>query len=89
MALAQGDLVRDDGRITTFNQEVRLANSSKSAFRWVLGANYERSRTYENQFLNFADSSQNNAGANFIDAGAYTIASGSGTMLSLGTLNMT
>ncbi|WP_454888481.1 TonB-dependent receptor [Sphingobium herbicidovorans] len=69
MALAQGDLVRDDGRITTFNQEVRLANSSKSAFRWVLGANYERSRTYENQFLNFADSSQNNAGANFIDAG--------------------
>lgn len=72
MALAQGDLLRDDGKITTFNQEIRLANASPSAFRWVLGANYERSRTYENQFLNFADSSQNNAAANFINAaGVY------------------
>lgn len=72
MALSQGDLTRNDGKIRSFNQELRLANSSTSAFRWVLGANYEKSRTYENQLLNFVDSSQNIAAANFINAAGVT-----------------
>lgn len=58
------DLIKNDGFIKSFNQEVRLANSGKSAFRWVVGANYEDSHTFENQDLSYADST-NNAPAQF------------------------
>lgn len=47
----------DDGAIHSFNQEVRLANSTGSSDRWVVGANFERSTTYENQDLYFGDDS--------------------------------
>ena len=53
-------------QIHSFNQEVRLANQGPSAFRWVLGANLEKSRSHENQSNDFSGSSQNNAGALFI-----------------------
>lgn len=58
------DLIKNDGSIKSFNQEVRLANSDKSAFRWVLGANYEKSHTFEEQDLSYRDST-NNAPAQF------------------------
>lgn len=72
MSLAQGDLPQDDGHITSFNQEVRLANSSRSRARWVVGGNVERSKTYENQYLDYHDSSQNNPGDGFLQTdGVY------------------
>lgn len=43
------DFVIDRGRIKSFNQELRIANSDHSNFRWVLGANYEKSHVYEYQ----------------------------------------
>jgi iron complex outermembrane recepter protein len=58
------DLIRNDGFIKSFNQEVRLSNDDKSAFRWVLGANFEKSHTFENQDLSYSDST-NNAPAQF------------------------
>ena len=45
------DVVDDRGDINTFSQEVRLANSGASMTRWVLGANYDRSRVAED-FIN-------------------------------------
>jgi outer membrane receptor protein involved in Fe transport len=37
------------GNIKSFNQELRLAGGAGSTFNWVLGANYEKSRTEEHQ----------------------------------------
>lgn len=49
------DLPRDDGRIKSFNQEIRLSNASKSVFRWVVGGNYERSTVNQRIDLIFPD----------------------------------
>jgi outer membrane receptor protein involved in Fe transport len=38
-----------DGYIHSFNQELRVANAQKDRFRWILGANYEHSITFEFQ----------------------------------------
>jgi len=46
-ALLISDLQENNGKISSFNQEVRLANTSSSNFRWALGANYEKSNTSE------------------------------------------
>ena len=46
--------------IRSFNQELRIANAGNGPFRWVLGANYENSRTFEDQFLTFANGSSSN-----------------------------
>ena len=46
-ALYAGDIVRDIGLIKSFTQELRLANDSASRFRWVVGANYERTTVDE------------------------------------------
>ncbi|GLJ00358.1 TonB-dependent receptor [Sphingobium sp. BS19] len=60
VALAGFDLERGDGYIHSLNQELRLANDPKNRFRWVVGGNYERSRTFENQIVNFSQSSGHN-----------------------------
>jgi outer membrane receptor protein involved in Fe transport len=44
------------GSIRSFNQELRLAGTS-GTFNWVLGANYERSRTFEDQYQFYLQSS--------------------------------
>ena len=49
------DLPRDDGRIKSFNQEVRISNAASSSFRWVVGGNYERSKVFQVQDLTFPD----------------------------------
>ena len=53
--------------IHSFNQELRLANAGKGPFRWVLGANYEKSRTFEDQALTFANGSSSAPGTLFIN----------------------
>ncbi|MGK2911785.1 MAG: TonB-dependent receptor [Sphingobium sp.] len=56
-----------DGYINSFNQEIRLANSAANSLRWVLGGNYESSKTWDFQDQSFADSSAgNNPGTGFI-----------------------
>lgn len=54
------DFPIQDAKINSFNQELRLSNAPSSAFRWVLGANLEKSKTYEYQELNFTDQTNNN-----------------------------
>jgi iron complex outermembrane recepter protein len=62
------DLQGSDGSIKSFNQELRLANDSKSEFRWVVGGNYENSKTFENQLLRYFANSNHNAGTIYINS---------------------
>lgn len=56
-ALRDLDLPFDKGHIKSFTQEVRLAGDVAQPFRWVLGANYERTTVDELTFLRFTDTS--------------------------------
>ena len=66
-ALVTFDLEKANGYIKTFNQELRLANDSKSQLRWLLGANYENSKTFEDQALRYFDNSNNAYTLNWIN----------------------
>src|SRR3546814_10741186 len=50
-------LVKNDGTIKSFAQELRLSNGGGSAVRWVAGANYERSKVKEEAQASCPDSS--------------------------------
>lgn len=41
------DQTQSTGRIKTFSQEIRIDNGGSGPFRWVLGANYEHSKTQQ------------------------------------------
>ncbi len=68
------DNPRDDGRITDFNQELRLSNASAPgvAFRWTVGANYNYSKVDQVQVITYGDNSLSNAGTNFIHDSTVT-----------------
>ena len=53
--------------IHSFSQEVRIASAGQTDFRWVVGANYENSRTFEDQNLTFANGSSSAPGTLFIN----------------------
>ncbi|WP_169805596.1 TonB-dependent receptor [Novosphingobium rosa] len=63
-------LQRNDGMIRTFNQELRLANSGHGALKWILGGNFERTVTDENQLLRIFDNTADNAGNLYINGSA-------------------
>jgi outer membrane receptor protein involved in Fe transport len=71
-ALVTFDLQGGQGNIESFNQELRLANAATSALKWIVGANYENSTTYENQLLRYFDNSNYNAANLFINASGVT-----------------
>lgn len=62
------DFVVDKGKINSFNQELRLANRGNAPFRWVIGANYEKSHVYEYQLQTLSEIS---TAAVFGYTGAY------------------
>jgi iron complex outermembrane recepter protein len=62
------DLQGSDGTIKSFNQELRLANDASSAFRWVVGGNYEDSKTLENQLLRYFANSNHNPTTLYINS---------------------
>ena len=66
--LSTFDLAQDNGKIDTFFQELRLSNGDGKPVRWVVGANYEKSKVDELLKLNFIDNSTNNPETLFIDA---------------------
>ncbi len=59
-------IASDHTRLTSFNQEVRLANSPGNRFRWVVGGNYEHSNTRETQIGNFQGDTVNGPGTFFV-----------------------
>ena len=48
MAIVGYDFPTSHGTVESFNQELRLANSTTNQFRWMVGGNFEDSRTAEN-----------------------------------------
>lgn len=66
------DLQKGNGTITSFNQELRLANGATGTFRWLVGANYEDSRTFENQLLRYFHNSNYNPALFYINASEVT-----------------
>ena len=65
-ALIVTDIQEDTGYIRSFNQELRLANKGNGSVRWVVGANYENSKTFERQLLVYPDNNSFSPGKNFI-----------------------
>ena len=53
--------------IRSFSQELRIANAGKGPFRWVVGGNYENSRTFEDQGFTFANGSSSAPGTAYIN----------------------
>jgi outer membrane receptor protein involved in Fe transport len=48
------DLQRQIGYVKTFNQELRIANDPKDgSFRWLVGGNFEDSKTFEDEMLRY------------------------------------
>jgi outer membrane receptor protein involved in Fe transport len=72
MAPISEDLQKNDAWIRSFNQELRIANASESDFRWIAGANFENSQTFEDQRVRYGDNSTDNPGTNFIDDSGVT-----------------
>lgn len=70
-ALVVSDIPKSDGDIKNFNQEVRIEQTS-SNLRWVVGGNFERSDTYEDQINTYNDVSSNNPGTLFITSSGVT-----------------
>lgn len=60
------DLRKSEGSLDSWNTEVRLANAPDNEFRWLVGANYEKSNTAEDQVLFFNDNTNNSAASGFI-----------------------
>jgi outer membrane receptor protein involved in Fe transport len=57
LPLRNQDLTNNNGDIRTFSQELRLSNGGNPGVRWVVGANYERSKTKETGTILYGDSS--------------------------------
>ena len=70
MPLVSWDLRRADGYIRTFNQELRLANDSEATLRWLVGANFEKSTTFEDQLVTYFDTSNSKPSLNWIQESA-------------------
>jgi len=71
-ALVISDLPLSHATIRSFNQELRIANGAGNSLRWLLGANLERSNTFENQITTYRDSSNHNADNLFISSSGVT-----------------
>jgi iron complex outermembrane receptor protein len=69
LALRALDATRSTGSITSFNQEVRLANGGTQPIRWIIGANYSRDKADENNIINYQDSTIANLTMGLLDRG--------------------
>ena len=72
MDIVSFDLQKGSGFIHNFNQELRLANTGNSALKWVIGGNYEKTTTFEDQLLRYFDNSNYTASNMFINASGVT-----------------
>jgi outer membrane receptor protein involved in Fe transport len=66
------------GDIKTFTQELRLAGGEGTPFHWVVGANYEKSKSFERTIQHYNDSTIRNlssqSGSNYTDQNARNYA---------------
>lgn len=66
------DLGMNDGYINTFNQEFRFSNDPLSQIRFMVGGNYEKSKTFEDQVLRYFDSSTSDSSLFYINYSGVT-----------------
>ncbi|EZP79307.1 TonB-dependent receptor precursor [Novosphingobium resinovorum] len=66
MSIQIFDLPVNNGKVKSFNQELRLADDNSDTFRWVVGVNLEKSKTFEDQLLQYFDGGANNPSNLFI-----------------------
>lgn len=71
--LVTAELDKAIGEIETFSTEVRLANGPDNALRWIVGANFESSETFEDQNLRYWDNTNYNPANIYINASGYTV----------------
>lgn len=67
------NLQHDDGHIHSFNQEMRLANAQSNRFRWIVGGNFEKSRTLEYQLDREFGTTAYNPGNLYLNASGVTV----------------
>lgn len=53
MSIVAYDFPVSDGTVKSFNQELRLSNAASNDFRWIVGANYEDSKTFEDLLIRY------------------------------------
>lgn len=68
MAIVAYNSPKDYGLIKSFNQELRVANDPRNSFRWLVGGNYEDSRTVENQEIRYFGNANYYAGNLYINS---------------------
>jgi len=61
---------QNDGKARSLLQELRLANGASNAFRWIVGGNYESSKTFEFFDNRYIDDAVNNPNTLFINGAA-------------------
>lgn len=55
LALSVVDFILNAGNIDSFSQELRVANDPAADFRWLLGANYARDVVFEDNLIDYKD----------------------------------
>ena len=73
MHLIAADFEHNIGRIDSTFAEIRLAHDDGSAIRWVVGANYEDSSTFEDQLLRYTGNTTHRATALWINGSGSTL----------------
>jgi iron complex outermembrane recepter protein len=63
--LGDEELTQDYAHISDIFQELRVANSSADAVRWLAGLNYEHSRVYEYNVYSYPGSSESDSPATY------------------------
>jgi outer membrane receptor protein involved in Fe transport len=56
--LGDEELTLDFAKVTSFFQELRIANSGSDPLRWLVGLNYDHSKVYEFNLYDYAGSSE-------------------------------
>ncbi len=68
MAIVAYDFPISDGTVKSFNQELRIGNGASNSFRWLLGANYEDSKTFEDLLIRYWGNTNYSPGNFYINA---------------------
>ncbi len=68
MAIVAYDFPISDGTVKSFNQELRIGNGASNSFRWLLGANYENSKTFEDLLIRYWGNTNYSPGNFYINA---------------------
>ncbi|MBR9909997.1 MAG: TonB-dependent receptor [Gammaproteobacteria bacterium] len=73
MSLIAADFEYNIGELESTFAEIRVAHDDSGALRWVVGANYEDSSTFEDQLLRYVGNTSHRASALWINGSGSTM----------------